>query len=225
MGGSYAGSTEPLVVPNSQFPDYLTYGATTYNMVSYPTRTGYTFTGWYDAPTGGNAVWDVNGRAVNGVYWSGSGAQAVYAHDGDLSTYAHWTPTSYLVTLDQAGGTGGTPSVTATYNAPMPKIVPPTRAGYTFGGYYNADKTFKYYNADGTSARNWNWWGTATLHAEWATNTYVVSFDPGSGSGTMENQAFVYDVPQAITNCTFDPPSPGAPFWQFAGWSTDFERA
>ena len=126
-------------------------------------------------------MWDANGHAVSGEYWSGSGAQAVYAHDGDLSTYAQWTPNSYLVTLDQAGGMGGTPSVTATYTEPMPQIVPPTRAGYTFGGYYNADKTFKYYNADGTSARNWNWWGTATLYAEWTPKTYTMSQDPNGG--------------------------------------------
>ena len=49
--------------------------------------------------------------------------------------------------------------------------------------------------------------------------TYSVRFLPNGGGGEMADQAFVYDAPQALSDCTFEAPPPGADFWQFAGWS------
>ena len=43
------------------------------------------------------------------------------------------SPNGYIVTLDLQTGSGGSSSVTATYNAPMPSATMPTRTGYTFG--------------------------------------------------------------------------------------------
>ena len=63
-------------------------------------------------------------------------------------------------------------SVTATYGSAMPPITPPTRSGYTFGGYYtgtNGSGT-QYYTADGSSARTWNLTSATTLYAKWTAN-------------------------------------------------------
>ena len=79
---------------------------------------------------------------------------------------------TYTVTLDRQGGSGGTASVTATYGSAMPPITPPTRSGYTFGGYYtgtNGSGT-QYYTADGSSARTWNLTSATTLYAKWTAN-------------------------------------------------------
>ena len=74
----------------------------------------------------------------------------------------------YVVTLDANGGTGGTPSVTATCGEAMPAIIPPVKAEYNkFLGYFDADGK-QYYNADGTSAANWDKTEAATLCAQWA---------------------------------------------------------
>ena len=52
-----------------------------------PSRKGYTFLGWYDAPSGGTQVYDEDGLCKNeGKYWSGS----VCVYDGDYTVYAHW---------------------------------------------------------------------------------------------------------------------------------------
>ena len=77
---------------------------------------------------------------------------------------------SKTVTLDKQSGTGGTTSINAFNNEPMPSITPPTRSGFVFGGYFastNGTGT-KYYNADGTSATTYpaeN--GPTTLYAYW----------------------------------------------------------
>ena len=48
----------------------------------------------------------------------------------------NWTANNYVVTFDKQSGTGGTASVTATYDAAMPSVTMPTRSGYTFNGYF-----------------------------------------------------------------------------------------
>ena len=48
----------------------------------------------------------------------------------------------------------------------MPAITVPKKEGYIFNGYYDANDV-KYYNADGTSAKNWDKYGDATLYAKW----------------------------------------------------------
>jgi|GEM_PF-2596202 len=78
--------------------------------------------------------------------------------------------TETLVSLDPNGGTGGTPSVTATKGEAMPTLITlPTRTGYTFQGYFTAASGgTQYYNADGTSAKDWDKTDeTFTLYAQW----------------------------------------------------------
>jgi len=98
--------------------------------------------------------------------------------------------TTYTVTFDKQGGTGGTNSVTAAYNANMPAITPPTRAGgYTFAGYYDATSGgTQYYTASGAPARTWNKTSNATLYARWtaaaqlANGTYMIASAANTGA-------------------------------------------
>ena len=126
-----------------------------------PTRNGYTFGGWY----------------TNSALTSSAGAAgAKYTATSNITLYAKWTPNNYTVTFNKQSGTGGTDSVTATYDSAMPTITVPTRAGYTFGGYFtgtNGSGT-QYYYANGTSARTWNIADNTTLYAKWTANTNTV---------------------------------------------------
>ena len=56
-----------------------------------PTRTGYTFDGWWTAETGGLEI---------------SASTTVY---GDVTYYAHWVANTYVVTFDACGGHGTMP--------------------------------------------------------------------------------------------------------------------
>lgn len=131
-------------------------------------RSGYTTDGWATSATG------------NKAYNFG----ASYSGNASTKLFAHWTANKYTVTLDQQGGSGGSSSVQATYNANMPSMTKPTRTGYTFQGYYDATSGGTlYYNANGSSARTWNKTSNATLYARWTANTYTITLDPQGGSG------------------------------------------
>ena len=120
----------------------------------------------------------------------------------------------YTVTLNKQSGTGGPSSVTATYAAAMPTITAPTRTGYTFNGYFDAASGgSKYYNANGSSAKNWDKTSNTTLYAQWNANKYNVKFNANGGTGTMSSQSFTYDVEQALTANSFSRAG-----YRFIGW-------
>lgn len=57
-----------------------------------PTRKGFEFLGWYDAPEKGNIVYDSNGKCINnGNYWKDSS----YVNPNNLTVYAQWKKVSY----------------------------------------------------------------------------------------------------------------------------------
>ncbi|HPY88020.1 MAG TPA: InlB B-repeat-containing protein, partial [Spirochaetota bacterium] len=103
---------------------------------------------------------------------------------GNREYTANWTVNIYTVTFDKQGGSGGTNSVTATYDAAMPIATKPTRTGYTFGGYWDAtsDGT-QYYTASMASSRSWNKAENTTLYARWTVNIYTVTFGKQGGTG------------------------------------------
>ena len=90
------------------------------------------------------------------------------------------------ITFDNLGGTGGqTGNVTATYGEAMPTIssTAPTKAGYTFGGYYTQPngKGTKYYDASMNSVRVSNMITDKTLYAYWEVIlATIVTTDTGS---------------------------------------------
>ena len=124
-----------------------------------PTRTGYVF----------------NGYSSNGIFYYDANLKSVRNFDKkqDYTLYADWKARTTIVTLNPQGGQNGTSKVTATYGKAMPtgeNIVAPTRAGYTFEGYYSSanGKGTQYYNADMTSKRSWNKDASSTtLYAYW----------------------------------------------------------
>lgn len=186
-----------------------------YGDLPTPTRTGYTFAGWYTAASGGSKVT----------------ASSTYSLTADQTLYAHWTANTYTVTLDKQSGSGGTSSVTATYNAAMPALESlPTRTGYAFNGYYDAASGgTQYYKANGASARSWNKTAATTLYARWTANTYTVTLDKQSGTGGSSSVTTTYGsaMPTATmptrTGYTFggyyDATSGGTQYYTAAGAS------
>jgi uncharacterized repeat protein (TIGR02543 family) len=174
--------------------------------ITVPTRTGYTFGGYYTATNGGGTQ-----------YYKADGTSAhICDFTAATTLYAKWTANQYTVTFDTQGGDGGSTSATATYDAAMPAITVPTRTGYTFGGYYTATNGggTQYYKADGTSAKNWNNTSATTLYAKWTINEYTISFDTNGGiPATIDAIRQDYNTP--ITA----PADPTREGYTFAGWS------
>ena len=153
-----------------------------------PTRTGYTFNGWSPSPI------------------------ATTMPDEALTYTAQWTVNTYTITLDPQNGTGGTTSVTATYDAAMPSITIPTApTGYEFGGYFDGDT--QYYDEDGKSAKTWDIANnTTTLHAKWTAIQYRITYE--NLDGTENNNPELYTIEDAIT---FNDPS-ARNGYTFVGW-------
>ena len=185
-GGVFNGSTGSTRVSPNANGAYLTTGMARFSAIGAATRSGYTLEGYYDAATGGTKVYDANGRAVSGTYWNGSGGTATFKglpSATSLTVYARWTVKTYAVTLDRQGGSGGSSSVSATYDAAMPSATMPTRQGYTFGGYYAAANGggTQYYTAAGAGARTWNIASNTTLYAKWTAKEYELNVNPNGG--------------------------------------------
>lgn len=83
------------------------------------------------------------------------------------------------VTLDnQSASTPGTASVVATIGKAMPSITLPTREHYSFMGYFTQPdgKGVQYYNADGSSTRDFDLESDVTLYASWSIDKFNIKF-------------------------------------------------
>ncbi|MDR0927749.1 MAG: InlB B-repeat-containing protein, partial [Ignavibacteria bacterium] len=132
-----------------------------------PTRAGYTFGGWY-ANSG------LTGTAITTLP-VGSTGNKVY--------YAKWTTTpTYTITYNLNGGSGTMTPTTYT-SATLPVTLPiPTRAGYTFDGWYeNSGLTGTAITTIPIGST-----GNKTYWAKWTITTiYVITYNLNGGSGTM----------------------------------------
>ncbi len=101
-GGVANGTTSPFTLS----PDIIVGQGNWCTIQGYkPTRTGYTFTGWYDAPSGGTKVYGTDGWCVRGSkYWDTADH---YKYEGNLTVYAQWTPNIAHITYNVQGGTVG----------------------------------------------------------------------------------------------------------------------
>ncbi len=77
----------------------MEYGSSDYSSMAsvIPTRSGYTFTGWYTAASGGERVYDENGLAIAGTYWANSGSNKVWNYANDVTLYAQWAAAEYNI--------------------------------------------------------------------------------------------------------------------------------
>ena len=156
---------------------------TTVNAPSDPTKSGYTFAGWY----------------------SDAGLTTAYTfpHTMGLSTtiYAKWTAVSQTLTFDSNGGTAVaaiTQDFGTTVNAPSD----PTKSGYTFAGWYSdagLTTAYTFPHAMGLST---------TIYAKWTAVSQTLTFDSNGGTAvTAITQNFGMTV-----NAPSDPTKPGYTF-------------
>jgi len=158
-------------------PTKHTYGTAT-ALVS-PTKTGYTFGGWYtDQNCAGSPVTSL----------------AATAYTTAVTLYAKWTAKSYTVSFNANGGTSDPASKTVTYGNAYGDLPTPTRTGYTFGGWYtSASGGSKMISADKVTTA-----GNHTLYAHWTVNSYTVSLHGNGGSGGTALTSYKYGTGAAL---------------------------
>jgi hypothetical protein len=105
----------------------------------------------------------------------------VAATNGYAKTLSMHFGKEYTVTFDKQSGTGGTDTVSVTYDSPMAQAEAPVLTGYFFDGYYSGTggTGTKYYDAAMESVTRYNLTSDATLYANWVLNS---PFDGGRGT-------------------------------------------
>ena len=171
----------------------VTYGGK-YGELPTPTRTGYTFDGWFTAKTGGTQVTK----------------DSVVSLTANQTLYAHWTANGYTVTLDANGGNVSPNSVTVTYGGKYDGLPTPTRTGHTFAGWYTAKTGGTQVTKDTAVTLTAN----QTLYARWTANGYTVTLDANGGNVSPNSIAVTYGG-------KYDGlPTPTRTGHTFAGWYT-----
>jgi len=118
-----------------------------------PTRTGYTFNGWYTAATDGEMV------TTSTIF------------EADATIYARWTPISYTITYNLNSGTNSELNpANYTIESPAIELNSPTRSGYVFNGWYgNANLTGDYITSIPANST-----GNKTYWAKWLMTTEII---------------------------------------------------
>ena len=160
-----------------------------------PTRTGYTFDGWYTSASGGSKISSSTVITANVTY------------------YAHWSLSSFTVTFDANGGSGAPASQTKTAGQTLTlSSTVPTRTGYNFLGWATSSTaTAAEYKAGASYTAD----QSVTLYAVWKLKTYSVTFDANGGSGAPAKQTKTYG--KTLTLSSTIPTRAG---YTFLGWAT-----
>ncbi len=144
----------------------VTYGSS-YGTLPTPTRTGYTFDGWYTAETGGSKI--TNSSSVSTAE--------------NHTLYAHWTIKEPALIINPNGGSynGSTSNtrITQAYNTTYQVLNNPTRAGYVFNGWtISGDGTYNPYDTSISPT------STQTINYNSSSSTLPTVYN-NSGGGTV----------------------------------------
>lgn len=169
-------------------PSSYTYGTAV--TLAAPTRTGYTFGGWFTDS-------DFNGTAVTEIPADATEAKTFYAK---------WTANEYTVTFDANGGTVTPESQTVTYDGTYGELPTPKHPGYKFLGWFTdltgTDKVTADNKVSITAAQTLyaHWSEDDSKYSLWVNNTQVtaknadnvfddgtVSYDAGTNTLTLNN--------------------------------------
>ena len=146
-----------------------------------PTRTGYTFNGWYDN----------SGLTGNQV------TQVTKGSTGNKTFYAKWEGISYTVKFDANGGSGSMSNQVFTYGTAQNLIANTfTRDGYMFAGWNTkADGSGNSYtNQQSVNNLCSDANGTTTLYAQWVEYAGCIFFKNNVGWENVYVYTFKDDV-------------------------------
>ena len=145
-----------------------------YYTLPIPTRTGYTFEGWYSGDTKmESGIWNIT---------------------NNVTLTPKWTANTYTITFDANGGECDTSSQKVvfdeSYTAPTP-----TRKGYTFAGWFNGSTQY--------TSGTWLGTADLDLTAKWDIVTYDISYTMNGGtisgnktSYNAETETFTLPTPE-----------------------------
>lgn len=176
-------------------------GSARYNQIPDPTRTGYIFLGWFDAPEGGTEITN----------------QTKFADATPVTLYAHWQE-GITVHFDGNGYKGTISDKTVRKDAVGKNLPYLSEHSYpankALDGWYTAKEGGERVTQDTVFTEP-----EITLYAHWRDYQYQVEFnvrysDKSSVTGEMATVAVPFGVDYKLPACTFQREG-----YKFAGWS------
>jgi uncharacterized repeat protein (TIGR02543 family) len=187
-------------------------GALSLSTAGTMVKTGYTFSGWYDASTGGNKI---------------GNAAASYTPNADITLYARWTAASYAITYyDTSKTSGSAPSATSYTTGGSAVSVSGAgtlaRSGYTFAGWNTK------IDGTGTSYAQSDSLTTSTpvnLYPKWTAVNYSVTYDTlNKTSGSAPSDSTNYNIGNVVT-VKGNSGTLARTGYTFAGWTTTSDNS
>ena len=157
-----------------------------------PTRTGYTFTGWFTAATGGTRITDTTTVPANNVTY-----------------YAQWTRDNYTISYNLNGGAiSGQPT---SYNVESNEITlpTPTKKGYTFTGWTGSNGTTPQTTVKIPKGST----GNKSYTANWTVTNYTITYN--LNGGTITGNPGNYNIESNEITL----PTPTKTGYTFTGWT------
>ncbi|MDD4184416.1 MAG: InlB B-repeat-containing protein [Candidatus Izemoplasmatales bacterium] len=155
-----------------------------------PTRTGYTFGGWYD-----------DDNCTNEFAF-------VTMPSESMTVYAMWTINTYTITYHNLEGS--TTSNPTSYSVETPTISiqnPSSRTGYQFAGWYTALEGGTKVSEIGIGST-----GDKVLYAKWTAIIYTITFDIDGNLSSLslpyDSMISLEDIPTISTKANYDLTSP-----------------
>ena len=162
-----------------------------------PTREAYRFLGWYD-----NA--EFNGDPITEI---------AAGTTGDVTLYAKWELVIYSIVYELNGGTNAetNPDTYNIENLPL-TLADPTKAGYTFLGWYNGENKVETIAKGST--------GEVTVTAKWYNPNAELTLNCELNGGTLPEGAVIKFISKDGLATL---PTPEKVGYTFKGWYADAE--
>lgn len=180
------------------------YYDSTYGSLPTPTRTGFTFKGWFTAIAGGTQI----------------SASTKVKITSAQTLYAQWTPDNCTITFDVNGGNGQANMTSLTVEqgsvigTTLDNRTPGAPNYMHFAGWYDAITGGTQY----TSSSRAPYSKTLTLYARWEPNSYWITFNKNASngvSGVMVNMTCLVGTSYNLNGNAFSRDG-----YKFTGWNT-----
>ncbi len=182
-------------------PVYMNKGTYMQYAPATPTRAGYIFNGWYT---------DANLRNYFDYRY--------YRIDKTITLYAGWVQETvkYTVTFNSNGGSNvDSMTVNAGDSVAQTDLPFPSRAGYSFNGWYEDAACNNYSNRYTIN-------GNKTLYAGWSQDAPAyVTVTYNANGGQLIGGAATDTVQITYNDTTYEPSDPTRNGYEFTGWYTD----
>ncbi|MDE7464753.1 MAG: InlB B-repeat-containing protein, partial [Clostridiales bacterium] len=179
-----------------------TYGQNYVVPATNPTRSGYSFVGWYTEE--GNRVT--------------SGTVVPASNNSSYTVSARWVANTYTVTFNNAGLDAFSSQKTVTFDSQYGTLPEPTRAGYSFGGWYTSDvnQTEATKITSSSKVSNYN---NHNLYAKWEALSYQVTLIADGGTISTSTYTVHFAAEYGFMN------TPTRDGYTFNGWYTEPDGA